>query len=213
MTGEAGRRITRDAIDPVARARIRQRLIDWRCAQAENVRRIADRALAERLERAIASLANGCIGVYWPVRGEPDLRPSYARWSRSGRRLALPVAVSGEPLRFVEWAPGAPTAAGPYGIPQPVAGAVVSPELLIVPCVGFSAECYRLGYGGGYYDRTLAARRVLSVGVAYDETELQLAPGPLDVALDLVVTPTRVVRAPGGTGGPSSRGPRPAADG
>ncbi|HVL55226.1 MAG TPA: 5-formyltetrahydrofolate cyclo-ligase [Burkholderiaceae bacterium] len=174
-------------------------MIAWRCALDHTARERLDRALGERLDRELAPAASLAVGVYWPVRGEPDLRDRYDAWARAGCRLALPVSEPGRPLRFIAWSPGAPLIEGRFQIPQPAAGDQIEPDLLVVPCVGFSPECVRLGYGGGHYDRTLAARRMRSIGVAYDETELAIVPGAHDIPLDAVVTPTRVVR-------PSSRG-------
>jgi 5-formyltetrahydrofolate cyclo-ligase len=180
----------------------RQRLPDWWRAKA-------DEGICERLRGWLEATAPGLVGVYWPVNGEPDLGPLLRSLPPGGFRLALPV-VDGprRPLRFVAWRPGDPTVAGAYGIPRPLGDVTVCPEALVIPCVGFDARCFRIGYGGGFYDRTLAmfaadvGRRPLAVGVSYDEGEVPDAdPQAHDIALDAVVTPTRVLTACSGRGG------------
>lgn len=138
------------------------------------------------------------VAIYWPIRGEPALAPLPERWIESGARLALPVVdAPATPLRFVCWQPGAPTVPGVWGIPRPASDETLRPTLLIVPCVGFDARCYRLGYGGGFYDRSLAALAAdglgapRAIGVAWDDALLgHFDPLPTDLPLDAVVTPS-----------------------
>lgn len=144
------------------------------------------------------------VALYWPVRGEPGFGDLPAQWARAGLRLALPVVdARGMPLRFVAWAPGAPMCTGLFDIPRPQSDDALRPSVIFIPCVGFDHRGYRLGYGGGFYDRTLAAlhgdgRPVpRTVGVAWDEAWLErLEPLPTDLPLDLIVTP-------GGAHGPA----------
>jgi len=160
---------------------------------------MANDALVERLGALLGDVAGESIAIYWPIRGEPALDPLPQRWSDAGARLALPVVEApGAPLRFVGWRPGDATVAGAWGIPRPVAAVALRPTLLVVPCVGFDADCQRLGYGGGFYDRSLAALdadgggRPRAIGVAWDEALLEgFEPLPTDRALDAVVTPSR----------------------
>jgi len=165
----------------------------------------AEQALSVQLQRWVRShfpaLSGRRIAVYWPIRGEPDLRPLWEVWSSAGAQLALPVVDAvAQPLRFVRWTPGEAMRTGKYGIAEPVGPDCPDPELIVVPCVGFDARAYRLGYGGGYYDRTLAAfathhrpgPRVL--GVAWDEARLQgLETEPTDLPLDAVISPSGLV--------------------
>jgi 5-formyltetrahydrofolate cyclo-ligase len=134
--------------------------------------------------------------------GEPDVRSALERWHREGWDLALPqVRGRGTPLRFAAWAPGDPLAAGPLGTREPADALERIPDVLVIPCLGHDERGYRLGYGGGYYDRTLAAmgdagRRVVAIGVAREGAAVRgFEPGPHERPLDWIVTPSR--RIPG----------------
>ena len=122
-----------------------------------------------------------------------------------GVRVALPVVIAhGQPLEFREWRPGARLARGVWNIPYPADGAVVTPDVAVAPLVGFDRACYRLGYGGGFFDRTLASLepRALAIGVGYPQSELAtIFPQPHDVPMDWIVAaaaaPLRRVRQAG----------------
>ena len=130
-------------------------------------------------------------GFYFPIQGEPDLRPAMIEWlaTKEERLAALPV-IRGDVLEFHSWSAEAPMQAGEHGIPVPAHGRVVQPQCLLLPCVGFDPQRYRLGFGGGYYDRTLAVLRPPQVvGVAFEAAKLEtIDPGPHDVQLDLIIT-------------------------
>jgi 5,10-methenyltetrahydrofolate synthetase len=170
---------------------------------------VAGEALAARLEAWLGGVGGESIAIYWPVRGEPDLGELPRRWVQAGARLALPVVVApATPLAFVAWQPGEPTVPGAWGIPRPAADVALRPTVLIVPCVGFDARCYRLGYGGGFYDRSLAALAAdggpppRAIGVAWDDALLAgFDPLPTDLPLDAVITPSAVFRGQSGSGG------------
>lgn len=126
---------------------------------------------------------------------EIDVMPLLARLAREGWRTALPVVVGrGQPLVFRAWAPGEPTVAGAWSIPVPLATAPeLEPDVLLVPMLAFDGAGFRLGYGGGFYDRTLAALRaakpVIAVGVAYGAQEVAHVPrGRHDEPLDWILT-------------------------
>lgn len=140
------------------------------------------------------------LAVYWPIRGEPDLRPLAADWRAQGKTLALPVM--GGPnggLFFCAWHDDADLAMGPFGIPVPVDRTPLEPDCLVMPCVAFTVargKPWRLGYGAGYYDKTLAHRPVPAVGIAYDELATdQFEPNAMDAPLSLLVTPSRVINS------------------
>lgn len=120
------------------------------------------------------------------------MRPLVERWRSTGCRVALPVVVAaGAPLAFREWAAGGALQPDRYGIPTPVAGDWLVPELLLIPLNGFDAAGYRLGYGGGFFDRTLAAcvPRPRAVGVGFEINRVaSIRPEAHDQRLDLVVT-------------------------
>ncbi|HTK00824.1 MAG TPA: 5-formyltetrahydrofolate cyclo-ligase [Bordetella sp.] len=137
------------------------------------------------------------IAAYWPLPDEPDLRPLLSQWAEAGITVALPaVRGAGQPLEFRPWAPDAPMQEGAYGIQEPLAGATVTPELILVPTLGYTAHADRVGYGGGYYDRTLAALKAAghtftTIGIAWTSGRLDDAhvPEAHDVRLDAVLTP------------------------
>lgn len=159
--------------------------------------RLGDRAAKESALRARVSqwLARAdvrAVGFFWPVRGEPDLREALAGWlaAEPHRLAALPV-VAGETLEFHQWNPESLVQPGAFGIPVPAHGRVVQPDCLLIPCVAFDQARYRLGYGGGYYDRTYAtlAPWPLAVGVAFEATRVEsIDPQPHDMRLDVVLT-------------------------
>jgi 5,10-methenyltetrahydrofolate synthetase len=135
------------------------------------------------------------VSGYWPMRGEPDLRPVLARLHEAGHIAVLPVVVEkNTPLAFRRWHPGAAMEKGFWNIPVPADPETFTPQILLAPVVGFDRQCYRLGYGGGYFDRTLELLRSLQVrfhaiGVGFAATELaSIHPLPHDIALDAVVT-------------------------
>jgi 5,10-methenyltetrahydrofolate synthetase len=173
-----------------ARAALRQRLLAARLALSDPAAR--SEVLAAQLKPWLAMQPFDCIAAYWPVRGEPDLRAVLAEWlaAAAGRVAALPV-IDGELLQFAPWTPQAPMQPGAHGIAVPATAARVQPQALLIPCVGLDAQRYRLGYGGGYYDRTLAvlAPPPFAVGVAFDCARVaSIEPQPHDIALDAALT-------------------------
>ncbi len=137
------------------------------------------------------------LGVYWPIRDEPDLRPAYAELANRGVKLALPVAAARDaPLSFAPWIPGDAMVKDALGVSIPASSVPsMQPEALLIPCVGFNAARIRLGYGGGFYDRTLAAApRPLAIGIAYSYAAAEFDADPHDVGLDLIITETSAGR-------------------
>jgi 5-formyltetrahydrofolate cyclo-ligase len=134
------------------------------------------------------------IGAYWPIKGEFDALPALYRWSEGGpgRRIGLPVIErETKQLRFHVWYPGCEMEEDAYGIPKPKGTEAFHPQLLLVPCVGYGPRGLRLGYGGGFYDRTLATLepRPLTVGLAYSHGFVPwLEAEPHDVPLDAMLT-------------------------
>jgi 5-formyltetrahydrofolate cyclo-ligase len=153
-------------------------------------------ALGRRVLDALKHYGADSVGFYWPLAGEFDARPAISVWlgANALREASLPIVKErGMPLEFHAWTPGTPMKIGHHKIAEPTSGRIVVPELLFVPCVGFDADGYRLGYGGGYYDRTLAAwpesKKPVTVGIAYEACRTQeLQREAHDIALDLIVT-------------------------
>ncbi|MCK6449368.1 MAG: 5-formyltetrahydrofolate cyclo-ligase [Alphaproteobacteria bacterium] len=196
------------AADPRQRADVlrwrkaeRERLIKERLAIASDLRRAHDDKIAANLETAIGDVAGLIVSAYWPFRGEPDLRAFLERVVVRGGRTALPVVIArGQPLVFRAWSRGDRLERGVWNIPQPASDAeAVLPDVVIAPVVGYDPACYRLGYGGGFFDRTLAAmpRKPRVLGVGYRRQAIAtIYPQPHDIPMDAVVTEDGVV-APG----------------
>lgn len=131
------------------------------------------------------------LAVYWPLKGEVDLSPTFAELAAQGVQLLLPVVVAKHAaLGFAAWTPGETTHKDAMGVAVPQHLRMVArPPALLVPCLGFTTQGYRLGYGGGYYDRTLEAPpRPLTVGIAYACQKAEFAVGAHDIPLDQVLT-------------------------
>lgn len=171
----------------------RQRLIALRMALPPAVRRAAGERIAAALQEIVAG-RSGVLGVYWPFRAEFDPRPLIDTLTAEGRKVALPVVVDRRgPLEYRAWAPGEPLVAGVWDIPVPERRDLVVPAMVLAPLVGFDRAGYRLGYGGGYFDRTLAALdpRPLAIGVGFAAQAIDtIHPQPFDIAMDLIVTET-----------------------
>jgi 5-formyltetrahydrofolate cyclo-ligase len=170
----------------------RERLLSERAALTVEFRARQTRAIASDLDAVLVPLAAPVVSVYWPIRAEPDLRPWMRALHDRGVRVALPVALAlGQPLKFREWRPGGGLARGIWNIPYPADGAEILPTVSIAPVVGFDGNCYRLGYGGGFFDRTLAALTPtpLAIGVGYPTAFIPtIFPQPHDVPMDWIVT-------------------------
>jgi 5-formyltetrahydrofolate cyclo-ligase len=174
------------------RLQARAELIAQRVALDSARRREMNVAISAHIEAGFALLAGMTIGFCWPYRGEFDARFAVRHFRGRGAIAALPAVIAKvTPLQFRAWWPGAPLTAGVYGIPVPDGTALVVPDAAIVPMNGFDARGYRLGYGGGYFDRTLAAilPQPLAIGVSFEFARLAtIFPQPHDIAMDFVVS-------------------------
>ena len=150
--------------------------------------------LQEVLRVWLLGRVDTAVGAYWPIKGEFDALPALFRWSEadSRRRIGLPVIDKAtKQLSFRVWYPGCEMEEDAYGIPKPKDTPLFSPTLLLVPCVGYGPQGVRLGYGGGFYDRTLATLgpRPATVGLAFSHGYVPwLKPEAHDVPLDTVLT-------------------------
>jgi len=177
---------------------LRKLLLKRRAEIEPGVRVSYDVALASRLQGVELLREARVLALYWPIRGEPDLRPLAAVWRAAGKSMALPVMDESKGgLTFCAWGDDGDLQMGPFGIPVPVKRIPLAPDCLVIPCLGFCVAAgrpWRLGYGAGYYDRTLSRRPVPCVGVAYDEAETdQMAPESWDAPLSALVTPSRII--------------------
>jgi 5-formyltetrahydrofolate cyclo-ligase len=175
----------------------RQRLLEARAAISFEERRAHTERITAGLDRAVGAVSGRTVSAYWPIRSEPDLRPWLARVSAQGGICALPVVVEPRrPLIFRAWHPGARMERGFWNIPVPADGEEVMPDVVIAPVVGFDRSNYRLGYGGGFFDRTLAAMALKPriIGVGYAQAEIPtIHPQPHDIAMDVIVTERGVI--------------------
>jgi 5-formyltetrahydrofolate cyclo-ligase len=186
--------MTVDKLSPEAktwRNAQRARLVALRLSYSEDARKDWTARIMQRLE-ATAMAADGPISVYWPFRGEPDLRPLMRRLASAGKTVCLPAVVQPRwPLEFRPWMPKCEMELGVWNIPIPKTNERVTPALLLAPVIGFDTSGYRLGYGGGFYDRTLAALtgpRVV-IGIGFDCAEIpSIGPHRFDIPMDRVVT-------------------------
>ncbi|MEC5398488.1 5-formyltetrahydrofolate cyclo-ligase [Uliginosibacterium sp. H1] len=189
---------TPDAPNP--RKVLRERLIAARCALDVQRREQFTAAIAQHLSALLARQAPTVVGFCWPYRGEVDLRAAVAAWLAGGpgRVAALPV-VDEAGMHFSAWAPDTVMTAGRYDIPVPAEDRAVQPDLLLVPVNAFDARGYRLGYGGGYFDRSLARwlPRPVTVGVGFSLAAVEdLLAEAHDIPMDWIVTENGVVVGP-----------------
>jgi 5,10-methenyltetrahydrofolate synthetase len=188
------------ATDDVKAWRTRQRreLI----AARERLDRAALEAVRQRIDthlwRAFPGLVSAKLGFCWPIRGEYDARSLAQRLRERGAVTALPVVITpGQPLLFREWYPGVALATDALGIPYPVSSDTVVPTAVLLPMNGWDQRGYRLGYGSGYFDRTLAswAAKPAVIGVSYELARMEtIRPQSWDVPMDWVVTERGVYR-------------------
>jgi 5,10-methenyltetrahydrofolate synthetase len=179
---------------PEGRAALRERLILARLGLPAPRHAAASAAIAAVLAPLLARIGPRVVGFCWPYRGEFDCRAVVSTWCAAapGRGAALPVIVErASPMVFRTWTPQSRLVPGRYGIPVPEDDVRVAPDLLLMPLVGFDHRGYRLGYGGGYFDRTLAALdpRPRAVGVGFELARLPwIEADSHDIPMDFVVT-------------------------
>jgi 5-formyltetrahydrofolate cyclo-ligase len=181
-----------------------------RAALIEQRNQLPDRqARADLLQRVMRIWLVGrpdiVIGAYWPIKGEFDPLPALHRWKEDGelldqpqpRRIGLPVVnKETHTMTFHAWYPGCPMEEDAYGIPKPKDTEVITPTLLFAPCVGYGPGGYRLGYGGGFYDRMLSSLtpKPFAVGLGFGMGFLpDFEPEPHDVPLDAILNDYGVV--------------------
>lgn len=170
----------------------RVRLLAQRQALPPAERRRITPLIVNAIETHVPELADATVGIYWPFRGEIDIRSLASRRPGSETLFALPVVVKyGAPLEFHRWRPGDRLIPGVWNIPRPAVRDTVKPDVLLVPLLGHDAAGYRLGYGGGFYDRTLAAMqpRPRTVGIGYACAALEtIGPQAHDIPMDAIIT-------------------------
>ena len=186
-----------------AKKRLRAELLQVRQNLPDRQARVD--ALQRVLRIWLVGRTDTVIGAYWPIKGEFDALPALHRWKEDGElqgnsqrlRIGLPVVnKEHKTLTFHAWYPGCPMEEDAFGIPKPKDTELVVPTLLFVPCVGYGAGGYRLGYGGGFYDRTLATLqpKPFTVGLGFTNAYVDdLEPEPHDQPLDAILNDNGVV--------------------
>jgi 5-formyltetrahydrofolate cyclo-ligase len=174
------------------RTRMREELIRRRMALSPDARRTLSELGCTRLVQTVDLSIYRVLGFCWPIRGEFDVREIAKQHIASGGLVALPVVVQkAAPVEFWKWQPGKPLQRGIWNIPIPKERDALMPDAVIVPLVGFDECGFRLGYGGGYFDRTLAAAspRPYAIGLGYADSALQtIYPQTHDIPMNLIVT-------------------------
>ena len=206
---------TPQAAESRGQGRPRESTQAWR--KAERARLLAERQAIPTARRQritplilgsiathVPALTGATVGIYWPFRGEIDIRSLASLHADSETVFALPVVVEyGAPLEFHRWRLGDHLIPGVWNIPVPARREPVTPDLLLVPLLGHDAAGYRLGYGGGFYDRTLAAMhpRPRTVGIGYAYAALDsIGPHAHDIPMDAIVTENAYVEFAQGAG-------------
>lgn len=174
------------------RIRTRRALLEARAARTVAQQADAARSMGDALLVSLTLQAHDWLGFYWPIRGEIDLRETVAALVSRGGSAALPEVVARDaPLVFRPWQADCTMRNGTWDIPVPDTAACVTPTIVLIPCVAVDAQGYRLGYGGGFYDRTLAiaSPRPLTIGIVLDEAVLpSIHPQVHDIPLDAVLS-------------------------
>ena len=189
-------------LDPTAlkawRKQEREKLVAARAALPPATLDASRRRMDEYLELSFPGLASSRLAFCWPIKGEYDARHVAKTMRDRGALTLLPVVVAPrQPLVFREWHPGIALATGALGIPYPASSPEYVPEAVLLPMNGWDAQGYRLGYGGGFFDRTLAslAKRPVVIGVSYEMAKLDtIHPQSWDIPMDYVVTERGVYR-------------------
>ncbi len=149
--------------------------------------------IQNRLYKRLQKTSFNSLGFYFAVRDEVDLRGVISKWLADDlKRVAGLPCVEQDAMQFLAWSPNHQMIPGKFNIPIPVSSQVLEPEVLIIPCVGFDKKNYRLGYGGGFYDRYLASRsenKPYTIGIAFSQCCVDtINPSSLDIALDEIIT-------------------------
>jgi 5,10-methenyltetrahydrofolate synthetase len=174
---------------PIQKKELREQLLLFRKNLPPHTKQRFDSSLQQHLLSWIQAQKINSLGIYWPIQNEPDLFPLYTQLHKKGITLALPV-IQERFLHFALWVPNAPTEPGAYQIPIPISPhSFIQPQALLIPSLGFTPNKYRLGYGGGFYDRTLQKTpRPITIGIAYQETRYHFTNEAHDIPLDIIIT-------------------------
>ncbi len=174
---------------------LRKALLETRKNMATDERFRFDREIGRQVSLYLRSTPFRTMGVYLPIQNEPDLSALYTELS-ARMHLSLPVTIAkDQPLQFVRWQPGDRLVRGAYNVSVPeIQEPVDMPEVLLIPCVGYTASRFRLGYGGGFFDRTLAKYpQIHTVGIAYSCLLTDFSTEENDIPLQCIITETGIM--------------------
>jgi 5-formyltetrahydrofolate cyclo-ligase len=183
----------------IMKVELRKTLLQQRARLTSDQINAFSMQLCGRLFTLLQSLPACTIGIYYPLKGEPDVLPLCANPLLEGRSWGLPVCNSTESEQFLlfrHYTAGDALVVGQYQIPVPKNELLMTPSCLLIPCVGFSRLGARIGYGAGWYDKTLARMtpKPLTIGLAFSYSEVkQVFQAPHDVLLDYIVTELEVI--------------------
>ncbi|MDK9702017.1 MAG: 5-formyltetrahydrofolate cyclo-ligase [Sulfuritalea sp.] len=171
---------------------MRREKLAARIALDQTTHAVLSAAIEAHLTALMMPLPPQTLAFCAPVRGEFDTRPLASVLLHHGWRAAMPVVEAIDaPMSFRAWTPSTTMSVDRYGIPIPAAGPAIAPDIVLLPLVAFDAQGFRLGYGGGYFDRTLAALvpRPLAIGIGFELARVaDIRPQAHDLPLDAVVT-------------------------
>lgn len=187
-------------LHPPSKSALRQSFLERRLQMLPNDRTNAARVVAESFFKHVPLKVEIAVAGYWPIKAELDALPILRELLGKGHKCALPhVTTEGAPLLFRQWDEKTPMAAGKYGLTEPASHETLLPDVILVPILAFDARGHRLGYGTGFYDRTIARlkkqKNVRTIGLAY---EMQLYTGlPIednDVKMDMIITDRNIYK-------------------
>ena len=175
----------------IEKSALRNRLLKERVKMLPEDRELAEKKISIDLKKILAS-QKGPLGLYWPVRGEFDPRQVVEDWlsANTANAACLPVIVKkNKPMIFRQWVPGQPMIKGAFNIDVPdIKSRILIPNILLVPTLGFNQKNFRLGYGGGYYDRTLAQSNAFTIGLCFEHgRSSEIEEEKHDIPLDMVI--------------------------
>ena len=180
------------------RQQLRREMVARRTALSPAEHAELSQRIVAHLIASLPQLVSATIGFCWPIKNEPDVRAAIEHWRQNGGRAALPVVTAADsPLAFRAWSNETPLTPDRHGIPTPTTGEWLTPDTLLLPLNAFDAAGYRLGYGGGYFDRTLATLkpRPLAIGVGFEINRVDsIRPETHDQQLDWIVTESGAIQ-------------------
>ncbi|HDY85366.1 hypothetical protein LCGC14_0635660 [marine sediment metagenome] len=170
----------------------RKQLIESRIAVGGYQRKIWQQEIIDKLHHFLKDMKPSTIAFYWPFKGEIDCRELISELLQQGWQAVLPAVIKeNSPLEFRQWTPETPMIPGVWKIPVPQSRTILTPEVILIPLVGFDESDYRLGYGGGYYDRTIAEIETspIIIGLGFELSRLAtIYPQSHDIAMDVILT-------------------------